>query len=194
MGVARAIAHPTDDLRRVSGAVLNMVQKHAYLAPEVRPTSGKKTENWFTPADCVTAAVILRLWEAGFMRSDTFEAAVQRLAAWRVTDENPDWQPGDPDPTGEPHPDRPASPAGFVLRDFAETGADWTLRVDVRRHQTTGGFRHVAALIRGDTPMGNGITDLPGEEVQSAHVLPLTGILAQIASHTVFKGSRDALH
>ncbi|MEO1678006.1 MAG: hypothetical protein AAFU80_07585 [Pseudomonadota bacterium] len=192
--VARAIAHPTDDVRKVSGAILNMTVRNRFLHPEERPTAGKKTENWYSPADAVKAGVVLHLWAAGFSNSPTFQAAIDRLGLWRVTDENPTWKPGDPDPEGEPNPDRPGSPAAFVLRDFCETGGNWTLRIDVRRNALTGEYRHVAALIREDSAMGNAVTEQEGEVLLSAHLLPLTGLLAQIASHTIFKGGAHGTH
>lgn len=199
MAVAKAIAHPTDDLPKVSGQVLNMTTRNGFLHPETRPTAGQKTQNFYRPSDAVIAAVVLRLWNAGFTNSDTFNAAVSRLTLWRLTDrpEFVDWKPGDPEPPDDlpDPPGRPESPAGFVLKDFCEDGGLWTLRIDVRRHGVTGRFRHVAGLMRGDGDwLGNGITEHEGEEPQSSHVIVLDGILKQIASHTIFKGGRNGTH
>lgn len=189
MAVAKAIAHSTDDLRKVSGQVRNMTARNHYLEPQPDPTDGKGAM-LYRPGDCVTAAVVLRLWNAGFSNSETFEAAVLRLNRWYLTDEYPDWQDGDPIPEEakrkQPHPDRPYSPACHVLRDFCETGASWSLRLDVRRHAVTGEFRHVATLWREDAALGNGSPEKDGESPQSAHVIVLDEILAQIASHTIY--------
>ena len=188
MDVAKAIAHPADDLRKVSGQVLNMTARNAFLHPESRPTSGKKTENWYRPGDCITAAVVLRLWNAGFSDSATFEAAVDRLTSWRVTDEKPNWKDGDPLPEGPPPANRPSSPAAFILKDFCEDGRGWTLGIDHRRHNVTGEFRSVAALWRADgNLMGNGYTDPEGEATLSVHVIVLDEILAQVAASTIFR-------
>lgn len=197
MAVAKAIAHPTDDLPKISGQVRNMTARNEWLHPEPDPTDGKGAM-LYRPGDCVTAAVVLRLWNAGFSNSESFEATVLRLNRWYLTDEYPEWKVGDPIPeeakSEPPHPDKPYSPACHVLRDFCETQAAWSLRLDVRRHAITGAFRHVATLWRGDAALGNGSPLKDGESPQSAHVIVLDEILAQIASHTVFKGGSRVVH
>lgn len=186
MAVAEAIAHPSDDLTKVSGQVRNMTVRNGFLSPEVHPTD-KKGAMVYRPGDCVIAAVVLRLWHAGFSDSVVFDAAVDRLGLWRVTDENPDWKKGDPDPEGAPDPDRPHSPACYVLREFCERGSGWYLQIDHRRHSITGEFRTIASLWSGDNPLGNGATDLPHEVTQSTHVVGLDEILAQVAAATIYK-------
>lgn len=199
MAVAKAIAHPTDDLTKVSGQVLNMTTRNGWLDPESRPTAGKKTQNFYRPSDCVIAAVVLRLWNAGFSNSDTFEAAVSRLLCWRLTDrpEYADWKDGDPVPEPGSLPDvpgRPEFPAAFILQDFCENGGLWSLQIDVRRHAVTGAFRHVGTLWRGESALGNGSPPKDGESPQSTHVIVLDEILGQVAAHTIFKGGLHGTH
>ncbi|MEL6284580.1 MAG: hypothetical protein AAFQ18_00080 [Pseudomonadota bacterium] len=184
MDVARAIAHPVDDLTRVSKQVLNMSQRNAWIEGEPDPTDGKGAR-LFSPADCVIAAVILRLWNAGFSDSATFDAAVDRLSLWRVTDIDPNWRPGQAEP--EAPKNRPLFPVAFVLQDYCETGMGWSLTIEHRRRKLTGEFRTVAALHRGDDALGNGITERDGEVPQSVHVIVLDEILAQVAASTIYR-------
>lgn len=197
MAVAKAIAHPTDDLTKVSGQVRNMTARNDYLSPVADPNDGKGAL-LYRPGDCVTAAVVLRLWNAGLTDSEPFEAAVQRLNLWRVTDTFPDLQDYEPIPEAylkaPVNPDKPYSPACHVLRDYCTTGHHWSLRLDVRRHAVTGAFRHIATLWRGDMALGNGSPLKDGESPQSAHVIVLDEILAQIAAHTIFKGGANGTH
>lgn len=186
MAVAEAIAHPADDLTKVSGQVRNMTVRNEFLFPEAHPTD-KKGAMVYRPGDCVTAAVVLRLWNAGFSSSDVFDAAVSRLNLWHITDEHPEWQEGDPEPEDAPHPDKPHSPSCHVLKDFCETSVGWSLRIDHRRNSITGEFRTVASLWRGDEALGNGATDLPHEVPQSSHVIVLDEILAQVAASTIYR-------
>jgi hypothetical protein len=195
MAVTRAVAHPSDDMVKVSKQVLNMTQRNGWLEPEPHPTESTgptRAHVWvYRPGDCVTAAVVLRLWNAGFQDSAVFDAAVLRLNRWYLTDEQPERKPGDPEPIGPVDPARPYSPACFILQDFCETGRGWTLRVDHRRHALTGEFRTVASLWRGSgdstQALGNGAPVLPGESPQSGHIVVLDEILAQIASSVIFK-------
>ena len=197
MAVAKAIGHATDDLTKVSGQVRNMTARNNYLDPVDDPNNGKGAQ-LYRPGDCVTAAVVLRLWNAGFSNSETFNAAVQRLNRWYITDTFPDLQDHEPIPEeyakAPMNPDKPYSPACHVLRDYCTTGKHWSLRLDVRRHATTGAFRHVATLWRDDTALGNGSPLKTGESPQSAHVIVLDEILAQIAAHTIFKGGPNGTH
>lgn len=198
MAVAQAIAHPTDDLTKVSAQVRNMSERMNFLEPVPDPSDGRGAL-LYRPGDCVTAAVAIRLWQAGMTDSNAFHGAVLRLNRWYLTDEFPDWKLGDPDPdtTEPPSPDKPYSPACFVLKDFCETGAGWTLRLDVRRHSVTGEFRFAASLWRtipegepdaGKTvALGNGSPIQDGWEPQSAHVIVLDSLLAQIASSTIYR-------
>ncbi len=197
MDVARACAHPSDDMEKVAKQVLNMTQRNGWLHPVPHPTEvtgpTRAPVHLYRPGDCVTAAVILRLWNAGFQDSKVFEAAVLRLDNWYLTDEFPDWKPGDPEPdtTAPPDPTKPYSPSCFILQDFCENRAGWTLRVDHRRDRLTGEFRTVAALMRdlgGDvSDLGNGSPLLPGEVPQSGHIIVLDEILAQVATATIYK-------
>lgn len=196
MAVAKAIAHRTDDLPKISGQVRNMTVRNEWLHPAADPTDGKGAM-LYRPGDCVTAAVVLRLWSAGFTNSDAFEATVLRLNKWYVTDEYPDLKEGEQPPQEYFHtinPDKPYSPACHVLRDYCTTGEHWSLRLDIRRHAVTGAYRHVASLWRGDSALGNGSPLKDGESPQSAHVIVLDEILAQIAAHTIFKGGAHGTH
>ena len=191
MAVARAIAHPADDLPKLSGQIRNMTARNTWLFPEPHPTDGKGALV-YRPGDCITAAVVIRLWNAGFSASEVFEAAVQRLNFWRLTDTYPDLQPHESDPNPDwVDKDRPVSPSGHVLKDYCETGAVWALQIDHRRHETTGEFRTVASLWRDNQPLGNGATDLPGEVPQSTHVVVLEEILAQVAASTIYRGKTN---
>lgn len=186
MAVAQAIAHPTDDLTKVSAQVRNMSERMDFLEPVPDPSDGRGAL-LYRPGDCVTAAVAIRLWQAGFTGSDAFDAAVMRLNRWYLTDELPDWKTGDPKPTDAPPPDQPYSPACFVLQDYCESGAGWSLRLDIRRHKITGKMRFSASLWRHDSALGNGSPPQEGEEPQSAHVIVLDTILAQIAASTIYR-------
>ena len=186
MAVAQAIAHPADDLTKVSAQIRNMSERNDFLSPVPDPNDGRGAM-LYRPGDCVTAAVVLRLWQAGMTDSLAFDAAVQRLQKWYLTDEFPHWKPGDPKPTDPPHPDQPESPASFVLQDFCETGAGWSLRLDIRRHKITGKPRFSASLWRRESALGNGSPAQDGEEPQSAHVIVLDSILAQIAASTIYR-------
>ncbi len=197
MAVAKAIAHPTDDTTKVSGQVRNMTVRNEYLEPVVDQKDGKGAM-LYRPGDCVTAAVVLRLWDAGFTNSEAFKATVQRLNRWYLTDAFPDLkdheQPPEEYSKTPADPDRPHSPACHVLRDYCTTGQHWSLRLDIRRHAVTGAYRHVASLWRGDTALGNGSPLKDGESPQSTHVIVLDEILAQVAAHTIFKGGANGTH
>ncbi|MFN3844503.1 MAG: hypothetical protein ACK4RZ_01610 [Paracoccaceae bacterium] len=189
LDVAEVIAHPTDDVAKVYKSVVNMTHRNLWLVPHPKPDRPKVKA--FTPGDCVVAAAMLRLWNAGFQASEGLEAAVLRLNNWYLTDEFPDWLPGDPDPVSPVDPDKPTSPASFILQDFCETDAGWTLRVDSRRNRVTGKFRSVATLWRGEgdstVALGNGSPCLADEELQCGLVVVLDEILAQVASRMTHK-------
>ncbi len=185
MAVAQAIAHPADDLTKVAAQVRNMTERNQYLSPVADPDDGRGAM-LYRPGDCLTAAVILRLWQAGLTDSLAFEAAALRMQHWYAHDTFPDWKPGDPVPQ-DIYIDQEYSPACHVLRDFCETGAAWSLRLDVRRHRITGAVRHVATLWRWDSALGNGSPPQDGEEPQSAQVIVLDTLLAQIAASTIYR-------